>query len=99
MLPKGLDRQPLWSIVASIRRLGFNCVRLTYATYMVTRMGPHVRVGDTFDQLGLGQAKAGKYNPTIVRMSHLEAFDVVVDELGMQGVMVDVDNRSFQRYI
>ncbi|CAN1175949.1 Glycosyl hydrolase 5 family protein [Linum perenne] len=94
MLPEGLDRQPLRSIVASIRRLGFNCVRLTYSTYMVTRMGPHIRVNDTFDQLGLGQAKAGivKHNPTIVRMSHLEAFDAVVDELGRQGVMVDVDN-------
>ncbi|CAN1234751.1 Glycosyl hydrolase 5 family protein [Linum perenne] len=94
MLPEGLDWQPLRSIVASIRRLGFNCVRLTYSTYMVTRMGPHVRVIDTFDQLGLGQAKAGivKHNLAIVRMSHLEAFDAVVDELGRQGVMVDVDN-------
>ncbi|CAN1778348.1 Glycosyl hydrolase 5 family protein [Linum perenne] len=94
MLPEGLDRQPLRSIVASIRRMGFNCVRLTYATYMVTRVGPHARVGDTFDQLGLGHVKDDivRYNPLIVRMSHLEAFDAVLDELGMQGVMVDLDN-------
>ncbi|CAN0841178.1 Glycosyl hydrolase 5 family protein [Linum grandiflorum] len=94
MLPEGLDRQPLRSIVASIRGLGFNCVRLTYATYMVTRMGPHVRVGDTFDVLGLGHVKADimRYNPLVVGMSHLQAFDAVLDELGIQGLMVDLDN-------
>ncbi|CAI0414721.1 unnamed protein product [Linum tenue] len=71
MLPEGLDRQPLPNIVAAIRQLGFNCVRLTYATYM--------------DEIA-------RFNPLVVRMTHLQAFDAVLDELGRQGVMVDIDN-------
>ncbi|CAL1375208.1 unnamed protein product [Linum trigynum] len=93
MLPEGLDRQPLPNIVAAIRRLGFNCVRLTYATYMVTRHAGD-RVGRTFDGLGLGSVKdeIARFNPLVVRMTHLQAFDAVLDELGRQGVMVDIDN-------
>ncbi|KAK3227928.1 hypothetical protein Dsin_007790 [Dipteronia sinensis] len=37
MLAEGLHKKPLKDIVAKLVQLKFNCVRLTWATYMFTR--------------------------------------------------------------
>ncbi|KAI3407268.1 Mannan endo-1 [Psidium guajava] len=95
MLAEGLDKKPLSNIVAEIRRLRFNCVRLTWATYMFTRPSHGERpVGETLDALGLARAKEGMAgnNPLVLSMTHVEAYTAVVDELGKQGVMVVLDN-------
>ncbi|XP_030530356.2 glycosyl hydrolase 5 family protein-like [Rhodamnia argentea] len=95
MLAEGLDKKPMGDIVAEIRRLRFNCVRLTWATYMFTRPSLGERpVGETLDTLGLAKAKGGvaRNNPLVLSMTHVEAYAAVVDELGKQGVMVVLDN-------
>lgn len=95
MLAEGLDKKPLGDIVAKIRRLRFNCVRLTWATYMFTRPSHSERpVKETLDALGLAKAKGGMAwnNPLVLNMTHTEAYAAVVDELGKQGVMVVLDN-------
>ncbi|XP_030453903.2 glycosyl hydrolase 5 family protein-like isoform X1 [Syzygium oleosum] len=95
MLAEGLDKKPLGDIVAKIRRLRFNCVRLTWATHMFTQPGHGERpVEETLDALGLAKAKGGvaRNNPLVLNMTHVEAYDAVVDELGKRGVMVVLDN-------
>ncbi|XP_010053198.2 glycosyl hydrolase 5 family protein [Eucalyptus grandis] len=95
MLAEGLDKKPLGVIVAEIRRLRFNCVRLTWATYMFTQPGHGDQpVEETLDSLGLAEAKGGvaRNNPLVLNMTHVEAYAAVVDELGKQGVMVVLDN-------
>ncbi|KAI4352506.1 hypothetical protein L6164_006751 [Bauhinia variegata] len=93
MLVEGLEVQLLKDIVGQVKNLGFNCVRLTWATYMFTRHAT-ARVGETLDSLGLTGVKAGitQYNPFILNMTHVDAYASVVDELGMQGLMVVADN-------
>ncbi|MCL7042544.1 hypothetical protein MKW94_018705 [Papaver nudicaule] len=95
LLAEGLDKQPLHGIVNSMSSLGFNCVRLTWATYMFTKpSNGNLTVDQSFEKLGLLEAKAGiaKNNPGVLNMTVLEAYDAVVDELGKQGIMVVLDN-------
>ncbi|KAI3912561.1 hypothetical protein MKX01_039648 [Papaver californicum] len=84
MLVEGLDKKPLRDIVKSMSLLGFNCVRLTWATYMFTR--PYYgnqTVDRSFKRLGLFEAKAGiaLNNPGVLNLT-----------LGKQGIMVVLDN-------
>lgn len=95
MLAEGLHARPIKEIVSEIANQGFNCVRLTWATYMFTRptYGQAI-VGETFELLKLFELKAGieKNNPQFLNVTHIQAYDNVVDEIGEQGLMVDVDN-------
>lgn len=93
MVPEGLNKKPLKEIVSQIRETGFNCVRLTYATYTFTRHADD-RVGDTFESLDIPEvtSKISTYNPSILNMTHVQAYDAVIDELGAQGLLVDLDN-------
>ncbi|RAL53428.1 hypothetical protein DM860_007100 [Cuscuta australis] len=93
MLPEGLDRRPLSEIVADITVMGFNCVRLTWATYMYTRY-PNKIVQQSLSELGLRGAIAGvaRNNPSLLGMSLVDARRAVVEEIGRQGVMMVLDN-------
>ncbi|KAI5396146.1 hypothetical protein KIW84_062372, partial [Lathyrus oleraceus] len=93
MIPEGLDRRPIKELVGEIVKNNFNCVRLTYAIYMWTRHGNRI-VNDTLNDLDLPEVVEGisKYNPSVLKMTHIEAFDAVVDEIGSQNVNVLLDN-------
>ncbi|PNX94957.1 endoglucanase e1, partial [Trifolium pratense] len=94
MIPEGLDRIPLQEIVGELVKNNFNCVRLTYAIYMWTRNGNHT-VNDTLNGLDAPDAVVAgiaKNNPSILKMTHIEAFDAVVNELGNQNIKVLLDN-------
>ncbi|KAF6162132.1 hypothetical protein GIB67_008261 [Kingdonia uniflora] len=99
MLVEGLDKQPLSEIVGRVSALGFNCVRLTWATYMFTRARyGNLTVRGSLESLELMDASMGvaKNNPSLLNVSVVEAYDMVVDELGAQGVMVVLDNHVSQ---
>ncbi|KAK7362977.1 hypothetical protein VNO77_05102 [Canavalia gladiata] len=93
MVAEGLDKAPLNDTVAQVVNAGFNCVRFSYATYMFTRHANDT-VGDTFLSLDLQQkvSEIEKYNPWVLNMTHLQAYEEVIDALGAQGVMVLIDN-------
>lgn len=93
MIPEGLDKLPLVAIVARVVQQKFNCIRLTYATYMFTRFYAST-VTQTLDSLNLTHAKEGiqRNNPGILEMTHISVFEAAVDELGKQGIMVILDN-------
>jgi hypothetical protein len=93
MIPEGLDRRPLKELVGELVKNKFNCVRLTYAIYMWTRYEREI-VNETFSHLDAPEVVDGisKYNPSIMKMTHIEAFDAVVNELGNQNIKVLLDN-------
>lgn len=95
MVVEGLHKRPLRDIAGAITEMGFNCVRLTWATYMFTRPSFGNRtVAESFSSLGLSEATGGvgRNNPELLNLSLVEAYEAVVDELGRHGVMVVLDN-------
>ncbi|KAL8543553.1 hypothetical protein ACS0TY_004203 [Phlomoides rotata] len=97
MLPEGLEKQRLTHIVDEIASMGFNCVRLTYATYMYTRHA-NVKVADSLRGLGLKDALVGMYqlNRGLLQLSVVDAQRAVIDALARKGVMVILDNHVSQ---
>lgn len=93
MMPEGLDRKPLKDLVAELVKHKFNCVRLTHAIYMWTRHGHHI-VNDTLATLDAPEVVEGiaKNNPSVLKMTHIQAFEAVINELGAQNVKVLFDN-------
>lgn len=94
MIPEGLNKKPVKAIVSDISHtMGFNCVRLTWATYMYTRYS-NVTVSESLDRWNLTGAKEGvrKNNPELLEMSVVEAQNAVVNELGKGKLMVVLDN-------
>ncbi|CAJ1947465.1 unnamed protein product [Sphenostylis stenocarpa] len=93
MIPEGLDKRPLKDIIGEIVEHKFNCVRLTYAIYMWTRY-VHDNVNATFTSLDVPGVVQGisKNNPFVLSMTHVQVFDSVVRELGIQNVKVLLDN-------
>lgn len=83
MVPEGLQYQSIHDIVAKIKSLGMNAVRLTYATEMIDQIYDNgmkdVLVGDSFVR-ALGQAngtfmfgKVLEKNPTFARnITHIQ---------------------------
>ncbi|KAH7862747.1 hypothetical protein Vadar_008932 [Vaccinium darrowii] len=95
MVPEGLERQPLQQIAAFVASNRYNCVRLTWATYMFTRSNySSLTVTQALDRWGLAEAKNGmaKNNPWILGLTPFEAQKAVVKELGAQKIMVVLDN-------
>ncbi|XP_052210369.1 glycosyl hydrolase 5 family protein-like [Diospyros lotus] len=95
MVVEGIHKQPVKDIAARVASLGFNCVRLTWATYMFTR-GHHTNltVAQSLERWNLTDAKAGvyKHNPHVLGLNLLEAQKAVIDELAAHDVMVVLDN-------
>ncbi|KAJ1375465.1 Ricin B-like lectin [Sesbania bispinosa] len=93
MLVEGLDKLPLDDIAAKVANAGFNCVRLSYATYMFTRYANNT-VADTLSAFDIPQIVSAieKHNPLVLKMTHLQAYEAAIDALGAHGVMVLIDN-------
>ncbi|XP_058102111.1 glycosyl hydrolase 5 family protein-like [Magnolia sinica] len=95
MIAEGLDRKPLLEIAAQVDSLGFNCVRLTWATFMFTNASyKNLTVLQSLNSLELGRAAAGiaSNNPSLLGITIVEAYDAVVEALGEVGLMVVLDN-------
>jgi len=96
VLPEGLNQKPVNAIAARVASLGFNCVRLTWATYLWTDDDRYseLSVGGSLRSLGLSEALRGvaQHNPAMLRLTVREAYDAVVRSLGDAGVMVVLDN-------
>ncbi|XP_047970993.1 glycosyl hydrolase 5 family protein-like [Salvia hispanica] len=97
MLAEGLDKKPVGHIAAHIKDMGYNCVRLTWATYMFTRY-PRTTVAQSFHRLGLRDARIGiaRNNPGFLNLTVVEAQQAVVEELVGKGLMVVLDNHVSQ---
>ncbi|XP_054808674.1 glycosyl hydrolase 5 family protein-like [Prosopis cineraria] len=95
MLVEGLDKSPLNEIVSQFHDKGFNCVRLSYSTYLFTRYA-NQSAAETLAGLDLPEANVkaaiAKHNPWVLNMTHLEAYEAVVDALDKNGVMIIIDN-------
>ncbi|XP_058102018.1 glycosyl hydrolase 5 family protein-like [Magnolia sinica] len=95
MVAEGLNKQPLDKISKKIIAMGFNCVRLTWPLFMVTNdsMGS-LTVRQSFQKLGLSDSVAGIQinNPTLLDLTVIQAFQVVVSNLADNSVMVILDN-------
>lgn len=97
MLVEGLDKKPVGHIAAHVKEMGFNCVRLTWATYMFTRYA-NTTVAQSFRRLGLHGAVDGiaRNNPRFLNLTVVDAQRAVVGELVRKGVMVVLDNHVSQ---
>jgi endoglucanase len=77
----GLDQQPVSSIAATIRGMGFNMVRLPFSNEMVEK-NPMV------DRAAIAK------NPQLYGMRALDVLDAVIDALAAEGVVVVLDNHT-----
>ncbi|KAL7160004.1 hypothetical protein ABFS83_01G065600 [Erythranthe nasuta] len=95
MVPEGLEKKPVSYIASQIAKLGFNCVRLTWATFMFTRPEySNLKVSAALDKFNLAAAKSGigKNNPQFLEMNVIDVQKAVVNELGKNNLMVVLDN-------
>ncbi|KAH7681718.1 Cellulase protein [Dioscorea alata] len=95
MVIEGLNKQPVDAITAKISSLGFNCVRLTYAIYMLTNeTSNNITVRESLHSNGLNESVAAisVHNPEIIDLLLIDAFKAVVDSLSRNNVMVILDN-------
>jgi len=83
MIPGGLDTRHRSQIAATIRKLGFNSVRLPYADEMVNK-------NPTMEAMHLGA------NKDLVGKTALEIFAAVVDALTDEGLAVIINNHITQ---
>ncbi|KAK1428954.1 hypothetical protein QVD17_17795 [Tagetes erecta] len=93
MLAEGLDKRPMREIASHISILGFNCVRLTYATHMFTRYS-NKTVVQTFRDLKLMNAITGieRNNPQVLDLTVVDAFSGVIEAITSFRIMVVLDN-------
>ncbi|KAK3029828.1 hypothetical protein RJ639_038262 [Escallonia herrerae] len=95
MIPEGLQKKPVKDIAASVASMGFNCVRLTWATYMFTKdSSVNLTAAQSLDRWNLTAAKAGvaANNPQLLDLDIVDVQKAVIDELGAQNLMVVLDN-------
>uniref|UniRef100_M8B8X6 Endoglucanase E1 n=1 Tax=Aegilops tauschii TaxID=37682 RepID=M8B8X6_AEGTA len=85
MLAEGLGKRPVGAIAGDVAAMGFNCVRLTWPTFLVTNASySSLTVEQSFQRLNLTESLAGirANNPAVA----------VVSSLGENNVMVILDN-------
>ncbi|XP_042502942.1 glycosyl hydrolase 5 family protein-like [Macadamia integrifolia] len=95
MVAEGLHKQPLDVISKQIKSMGFNCVRLTWSLFMVTNDSlSSLTVRQSFQSLGLLDTIDGIQvnNPSLLDLPLIQAYKVVVSNLGENKVMVILDN-------
>ncbi|KAL6882721.1 hypothetical protein ACP4OV_011411 [Aristida adscensionis] len=95
MLAEGLGKQPVGVIAGDVAAMGFNCVRLTWPTFLVTNASySNLTVAQSFLRLNLTESLAGirVNNPALVDLKLIDAFKAVVSSLGESNVMVILDN-------
>jgi hypothetical protein len=77
MLAEGLSKQPVGVIAGDVAAIGFNCVRLTWPTFLVTNASySDLTVAQSFQRLNLADSLAGirANNPGIVDLKLIDAF-------------------------
>ncbi|KAL6652986.1 hypothetical protein ACP70R_011911 [Stipagrostis hirtigluma subsp. patula] len=95
MVAEGLSKRPLAAIAAGVAAMGFNCVRLTWPTFLVTNASySSLTVAQSFRRLNLTGSLAGvrENNPGVLGLNLVDAFKAVVRSLGKREVMVILDN-------
>lgn len=95
MVAEGLSKRPMDSISKTIVSMGFNCVRFTWPTFLVTNDSlASLTVRQSFQKLGLFESIAGiqANNPSIIDLPLIKAYQTVVSNLGENKVMVILDN-------
>ena len=95
LVTEGIHAQPVERIAETVKAMGFNCIRLTYATFMWTRADYNNRtVAQSLDSFNLTQAKEGiaRNNPKLLNLQIIDAYEAVVNELGAHGLMLVLDN-------
>ncbi|GLU14806.1 hypothetical protein SLE2022_313540 [Rubroshorea leprosula] len=95
VVAEGLSKQPLDMISKQIVSMGFNCVRLTYPTFLATDDSlASLTVRQSFQNLNLTTFIAGieKNNPFFLDLSLIQAYQAVVSNLGDNNIMVILDN-------
>ncbi|CAL5028279.1 unnamed protein product [Urochloa decumbens] len=96
VLAEGLSHRPLAAIAAGVAAMGFNCVRLTWPTFLVAGDATYsaLTVAESLRRLNLTSALAGveAHNAGLLGMALADAFRAVVRGLGDAGVMVILDN-------
>jgi hypothetical protein len=76
MLAEGLSKRPLDAIAAAVAAMGFNCVRLTWPTFLATDTSyGELTVTQSFQRLNLTESLAGirANNPDFVDLKLLDA--------------------------
>ncbi|XP_021901156.1 uncharacterized protein LOC110817068 [Carica papaya] len=95
MVAEGLSKRPMDLISKTIVSLGFNCVRLTWPTFLVTDDSlASLTVRQSFQKLGMFESIAGiqANNPSIIDLPLIKAFQTLVLNLGDNKLMVILDN-------
>ncbi|PIA51566.1 hypothetical protein AQUCO_01100429v1 [Aquilegia coerulea] len=95
MVAEGLSKQPVDVISKKIISMGFNCVRFTWPLFLATNdsLGL-ITVKQSFQSLGLSESISGikVNNPSLLDLPVIQAYQVVVKNLGDNNVMVILDN-------
>ena len=76
MLAEGLGQRPVGAIAADVAAMGFNCVRLTWPTFLVTNASyGNLTVAQSFQRLNLTESLAGvrANNPGVVDLKLIDA--------------------------
>lgn len=84
VVAEGLDKQPIKTISERIASMGFNCVRLTWPTDLLSDPSlASLTVRASLLRLGLMEAAAGVQanNPEIMDLTLFQAFQVTVFQL------------------
>lgn len=106
MLPEGLQFQSISTIVSSIKSLGMNVIRLTYAIEMIDDILDHggdVDIKTSFVR-ALGEANGTTVYEMVVeknprfhgKTTRLDVFDAVAEECAKQQIYVHLDNHVSQ---
>lgn len=77
MLAEGLSKQPVGTIAGDVAAMGFNCVRLTWPTFLVTdASNSNLTVAESFQRLNLTDSLDGirENNPDIVDLKLIDAY-------------------------
>ncbi|XP_051217858.1 glycosyl hydrolase 5 family protein [Lolium perenne] len=93
---EGLSRRGVGDIAARIVAMGFNCVRLTWPTYLATNATlSSLPLRWSLEILGLRESAAGVRvnNPALLDLPLIHVFREVVSALASNNIMVILDNQ------
>ncbi|KAE8804819.1 hypothetical protein D1007_19237 [Hordeum vulgare] len=93
---EGLSRRGVGDIAARVAAMGFNCVRLTWPTYLATNSTlSSLPLRWSLERLGLRESAAGVRvnNPDLLDLPLIDVFREVVSALASNSIMVILDNQ------
>ncbi|KAJ3675307.1 hypothetical protein LUZ60_004349 [Juncus effusus] len=93
---EGLNKQPVDCIASKIADSGFNCVRLTWAVYMVTNDSfESITLRESLERIGLNEvvAEVKINNPDLLDLTLIQVFQEVVAALARNNLMIILDNQ------